>query len=67
MRYFKYTDFDFSVKNDFHEIFTTCYVQISPKIKNAQSLLKFGTFDISSIPILILMSKISFIKYLPTV
>ena len=37
------------------------------KIENAQDLLKFGTFDISNIPILILMWKIIFIKYLPPV
>ena len=29
---------------------------IGPKTKNAQNLLKFGTFDISNIPISILMS-----------
>ena len=39
--------------------------QIGPRKKIAQGLLKFGTFDISNIPILILMSKINFIKYLP--
>ena len=41
--------------------------QISPKIENTQNLLKFGTFDISNIPISILISKIIFIKYLPPV
>ena len=39
----------------------------SPKIKNAQNLLKFGRIDISNMPISILMSKISFMKYLPPV
>ena len=34
-----------------YEIFTSCYAQIGPKIENAQNLLKFGTFDISNIPI----------------
>ena len=37
------------------------------KIENAQNLLKFGTCDISNIPISILMLKIFFIKYLPPV
>ena len=41
--------------------------QISPKIKNAQNVLKFSTFDISNILISILMSKVIFIKYLPPV
>ena len=63
--YFKYTDFDFNVKNNFCQIFTTCYVQISPKIKNAQNLLKSGTLDISNILISISMSKKVFMKYLP--
>ena len=40
---------------------------MSPKIKNAQNLLNFGTLDISNIPISILMSKMMFMKYLPTV
>ena len=39
--------------------------QIGPQIKSAQNLLRFGTFDISNMPILILMSKMIFIKYLP--
>ena len=43
---------------------TTCSTQIGPKIESTQNLLKFGTIDISSIPIFILMSKIVFIKYL---
>ena len=51
----------------FYEIFTTCYIQNGPKIKNAQNILKFGTCDISNILISILMSKIFFMKYLPTV
>ena len=44
---------------------TTCWAEIGFKIKNAQGLLKFGTFGISNIPISIFMSKIVFIKYLP--
>ena len=67
IRYFKYTNFDFNIKNNFYEIFTTCQAQISSKIKSVQSLLKFGTFNISKILILILMTKIVFIKYLPAV
>ena len=59
--------FDFNVKNNFHKIFVNFKAKISPKIKNAQNLLKFGTFDISSMPISILMSKIIFMKYLLTV
>ena len=35
---------------------------MGPKIKSAQNLLKFGTFDISNIPILILVSKMIFSK-----
>ena len=46
---------------------TTCLAQIGPKIKSAQNLLKFGTFNISNMPISILMSKMIFIKYLPPV
>ena len=42
-------------------------IQMGPKMKNAQDLLKFSKFDISNIPISILMSKIIFIKYLPPV
>ena len=34
---------------------------IGPKIKNAQDLLKFGIFDVSNIPISVLMPKIIFI------
>ena len=34
-------------------------------MKNAQNLLKFGTLDISNIPISILMSKMIFMKYVP--
>ena len=41
---------------------TTCSTQIGPKIESTQNLLKFGTIDISSIPIFILMSKIVFIN-----
>ena len=65
--YFKYGDLHFNVKNNFYEIFATCYAQIIPKIKNAQDRLKFSTFDISNIPVLILISKIIFMKYLPVV
>ena len=41
-------------------------VQIGHKIKNTKNLLKFGTCNISIVPISILMSKIFFIKYLPS-
>ena len=34
-------------KNNYHEILTTCQAQISPKIRNAQNLLKFGISDIN--------------------
>ena len=61
----KYVDLDFNVKNNFYEIFPNSYVQIGPKINYAQNLLKFGPFDISNMPISILISKIIFIKYLP--
>ena len=64
--YFKYGDLDFNVKNNFYKIFTTYHaLQVNPKIKNTQNLLKFGAFDISNIPVLVLISKILFIKYLP--
>ena len=43
------------LKNKFHEIFTTCLAQIGPKIKRAQTLLKFGAIDISNMAISILM------------
>ena len=43
---------------------TTCYAQIGPKIKSAQNLLKFGTFNISNMPIWMLVSKMVFMKYL---
>ena len=46
-----------------YELLTTCQAKIGPKIKKAQNLLKFGSFDISNIPISILISKIMFIKY----
>ena len=39
--------------------------QNGAKIKNTQNLSKFGTSDISNIPISIWMSKMIFIKYLP--
>ena len=41
--------------------------QNGPKIKNAQNLSKFGTSNISSKPISILMPKIIFEKYLQPV
>ena len=63
--YFEHPYLDFDVKDNFYEIFTTCSVQIDPKIKSSQNLLKFGTIDTSNISISILMSKIIFIKYLP--
>ena len=63
MWYFEYLNFDSDVKNYILEILTTCTAQIGPKIKSAQNLLKFGTFNISNMPISILMSKMIFIKY----
>ena len=45
-------------------IFKKYFQPVRPKIKNAQNLLKFGTFHISKIPVSILMSKIIFMKYL---
>ena len=60
IQYFKYANLDFDIKNDFYEIFTTCYTQIGSKIKCAQNLLKFGTFDISNMSISILMWKMIF-------
>ena len=67
MWYFEYLNFDSDVKNYTLEILTTCTAQIGPKIKSAQNLLKFGTFNISNMPISTLMSKMIFIKYLPPV
>ena len=55
------------VKNNFYEIFTICQAQISPKIKNAQNLLKFSAFDVSNIAISVLMSKMVFKKYVAVV
>ena len=43
------------------------YHLFGPKMKRAQNLTKFGTFNISNMPILILMSKMTFMKYLPHV
>ena len=46
------------------------YLLLGPNWSQNQEcsgLLKFGTFDISNIPISLLMSKIIFIKYLPLV
>ena len=38
-----------------------------PKLKAPRFYSKLGTFDISTMPISILMSKLIFIKYLPAV
>ena len=57
----------FNVKNNFYEVFITCWAQIAPKIKTALNLLKFDTFDITNIAISILMSEMIFMKYLPPV
>ena len=46
------------------KLLITCLNQIGPKIKSAQNLLKFGTFDILNTSISTLMSKMIFIKYL---
>ena len=48
-------------------LITTCKAQIGPKIKSAQNLLKFGTFNISNMPISSLNPKMILIKYLPPV
>ena len=99
--YFKYTDFDFKVKNKFYEIFTPKLAQklkmlrlywnlarlifqicqfrfkckktkkylppvkpkLVPRLKMLRIFLKFGTFDVSNIPLSTLMSKIILIKY----
>ena len=65
--YFEYPNFDSDVKDYSYQIFTACSAQIGSKIKITQNLLKFGTFNISNIPISILISKIIFMKYLPPV
>ena len=41
--------------------------QTGLKVKSAQNLFRFGLKDISNMPILILMSKIIFMKYLQPV
>ena len=64
---FEYPDLDIDIKNYFYQIFTTCSAQIGRKTKSAQDLLKFGTFDISNMPISILMSKMIFIESLQPV
>ena len=51
----------------FYQIFTNCYAQIGPKLKNAQNLLRFCRTDISNMAISIFMSVMIFIKYLPPV
>ena len=48
-------------------ILTICSAKIGPKIKSANNVLKFSTFDISNMPISILIWKMIFIKYLPPV
>ena len=44
---------------------TPVRAQIGPKVKSAQNLLKFGTFNISNTLISILTSKMILNKYLP--
>ena len=61
------SQFWFWCQNYSYQIFTACSAQIGSKIKITQNLLKFGTFNISNIPISILISKIIFMKYLPPV
>ena len=51
-------------QNNFHQMLTNCWAQICSRITNAQNLLKFTLIDISNMPILILKSKINFMKYL---
>ena len=67
LAHLRFYDFDFNAKNIFYEIFTTCLTQISPKIKNAQNLFKFGRFGILKTSISILLSKTIFIKFLTPV
>ena len=43
---------------------TNCLAQICSRTKNAQNLLKSILIDISNMPLLILKSKINFLKYL---
>ena len=62
--YFEYPDLEINVKDSIYEKFTTCLAQIGPKIKSTQNLLKFGKFNISNMPISILMSKMVFMKYI---
>ena len=50
-----------------YKICLLCLAQIGPKIKSDQYLLKFGTFGIWNMLISILMSKIIFHKYFPSV
>ena len=42
-------------------------LKFCPKIKSAQNLWKFGPADISNMPILILILKMIFMKYLLTI
>ena len=66
----KFDTFDFDVKNNFYEIFTTFLAQSVLKIKNAQKLLKFETVDIwicCQSQIFQMLSKMIFVKNLPPV
>ena len=47
--------------------FVTVRLNLFPKISSCQHLLKFSTFDISNILILVLMLKMIFIKQSPPV
>ena len=51
----------------FMKYLPSCQDKIGPKTKNAQNLLKLGTYDISNKPVSILMSEIVYIKYLAIV
>ena len=58
--YFKYPDLDFDVKNIFINYLPIVKPQTGSKIKSTQNLLKFSTYNISNVPISILMSKMVF-------
>ena len=59
--YFWYANLDFKVKNYFYQLFTTQHLSHN---QSAQNLLKRNLIDNSSMPMLILMWKIIFVKYL---
>ena len=54
----------FDVKSYFYWILATSFAGICPKIKSARNLLKFGTFDISNMPISMMLNIIFIIYYI---